>query len=78
MERIPLACLGCGETARLSEINASFRLQRRLCELGFLKGTELTCIHIAPAGSPIAVWVRGTIIAIRRNLCEKILVERCC
>lgn len=75
LDEISLTCLKKGESAVLMRIDAPLKLRRRLTELGFTDGTTVTCVQIAPAGSPIAVWVRGAVIALRQSLCDKI---RCC
>ena len=72
---VSLAELHCNETACLVEINASPETRERLAALGFLPETELSYMYAAPTGSPIAVWVRGTMISLRRSLCKNILVR---
>jgi ferrous iron transport protein A len=43
-------------------------LTRRLLEMGLLEGAEVEVLHQAPfGGDPIAVRVRGSVIALRRN-----------
>ena len=48
----------------------------RLLEMGFLEGSRLEVIHEAPfGGDPIAVRVRGALIALRRNEANLIRVS---
>lgn len=50
-------------------------LFERLLELGFLEGVEITVLHESPWGKdPIAVSVRGAIIALRRQEAECVQV----
>ena len=50
-------------------------LVRRLMEMGFLEGAEVVLVHEAPVSrDPIAVRVRGAIIALRRNEANHISV----
>ncbi len=50
---------------RLSEVE---EFTERLLEMGFLEGAQVEVVHQAPfGGDPIAVRVRGTLIALRRN-----------
>jgi ferrous iron transport protein A len=47
----------------------------RLLEMGLLVGSEVEVVHEAPFwGDPIAVRVRGTLIAMRRSEANQILV----
>jgi len=49
-------------------------LARRLLEMGLLEGSRVEVLHQAPfGGDPVAVRVRGTLIALRRN--EANLIE---
>lgn len=43
-------------------------IRRRLLEMGLLEGSIVELIHVAPfGGDPIAVKVRGSLLALRRN-----------
>ena len=39
----------------------------RLLELGFTPGETVSVLAVAPLGGPLAVAVRGTIVALRRS-----------
>ena len=71
MRRWSLAELPVGRTAVLEQIVLDARM--RLLELGFVPGTQVRCMHRAPAGSPAAYLVRGAVIAIRKSDAAKIL-----
>jgi len=47
----------------------------RLMELGFTPGQEVTVVAKSPFKDPIAVSVRGTIIALRKNEAECIKIN---
>ena len=50
---------------------------RRILQLGLLQGSEVEIKHEAPFGAdPIAVSVRGALVALRRNEANLIQVER--
>lgn len=72
MNMFPLSELSIGKTCVLKEINLFGSLQRRLWEMGFQKGEAVTCVFVAPSGSPIAFQVKGAIVALRRGDCEQI------
>lgn len=65
-----------GECARLTTIKGSEDLCKRLRDLGWIPGTSVTCVSIAPSGTPRAFWVRGTVIAIRLDACKTIGILR--
>ena len=73
MRRWSLAELPVGRTAVLEQIVLDARMRLRLLELGFVPGTQVRCMHRAPAGSPAAYLVRGAVIAIRKSDAAKIL-----
>lgn len=41
--------------------------RQHLYTLGFTEGTKLKCALIAPGGDPIAFWIRGSMIALRKS-----------
>ncbi|OFZ19264.1 MAG: hypothetical protein A2X94_05785 [Bdellovibrionales bacterium GWB1_55_8] len=48
----------------------------QLLEMGLLEGARIEVVHEAPfGGDPIAVRVRGALIALRRNEANHITVE---
>lgn len=52
-------------------------LTRRLLEIGLLEGSLVELVHEAPFGSdPIAVRVRGALIALRRSEANEIQVTQ--
>lgn len=63
-----------GENAFIKNINTSYDLKKRLCDIGFIKGTEIKCLFNSPLGDPSAYLVRGTIIAIRKKDSSKVEV----
>lgn len=75
-EAVFLSALAPGTRARLMEVQIHGALRRRLFDLGLIPGTLIECRFLAPSGSPIAVRVRGTNLAIRWQDAKKLLVER--
>ena len=62
-----LSQIAVGQKYMIREIR--FPADKRICfmELGFLPGEVVTCAAIAPSGSPILLWVKGAMIAIRES-----------
>jgi ferrous iron transport protein A len=51
-----------------AKADCSADLVRRLLEMGMLEGSRVEVLHQAPfGGDPLAIRVRGSIIALRRN-----------
>lgn len=75
-----LGQLNPGMTARIRSVGKTqgceLALARRLLEMGLLEGAEVEVLHQAPfGGDPIAVRVRGSVVALRRNEANTIEVE---
>lgn len=61
---------------RIGGLGFSLEMTERLMEMGFLEGAEVEIIHEAPFGKdPVAVRVRGALIALRRNEADAIVVQ---
>jgi Fe2+ transport system protein FeoA len=55
---------------------AEEKMIARLMELGFIRETRVTTVHVAPfSHDPIAVEVRGKKIAIRRSDAKLVVIE---
>ena len=76
MRVITVADLVEGEEARITEIRSRGRFRQRLLEMGLVRGTSLKMLGHAPLGDPLAVKVRGYLLALRRAEAAQILVER--
>ncbi len=70
-----LSDLHKGETAYVSYMTGSPAFRRRLEEMGFVAGQEVTKLYTAPLGTPIVFGMRGQKVALRRN--EAALVMAC-
>ncbi|MDO4554635.1 MAG: fused ferrous iron transport protein A/B [Lachnospiraceae bacterium] len=42
-------------------------MKKRLLDLGFAPGTQVECLLKSPFGDPSAYWIRGTLIALRKE-----------
>ena len=70
-----LAELLPGESGTIREDQPDY-LPQRLLDLGFIPGGEVQCLFRSPAGEPCAYLVRATIVALRREDSQRILVEK--
>ena len=73
MERT-VADLKRGEKGVIQEFPDNF-LPIKLLELGCLPGNEIELIQIAPLKGPLYVNVKGSHIAIRRDVASKIFIK---
>ena len=65
-----------GDSATLAAIDLPGEDARRLMELGFLPGTEITAGRSAPGGDPRVFQVDGSEIALRRETARRLKVHR--
>ncbi len=73
--RTRLCDISVGDCVCVSEVQSSCALRRRLRELGLVEGTAVECLGESPGGDPRAYFVRGTVLALRRQDAEGVLVE---
>lgn len=66
------------ETAKIIGISKESRgeSRRRLLDLGFVKGADITIDLLNPLGEPHAYLIKGTSIALRKNQAAKILIKK--
>lgn len=66
-----------GARARIRTVNAATEeMTRSFLEMGILEGSPVRVVHQAPlGGDPIAVEIRGALIALRRQEAADIEVE---
>jgi ferrous iron transport protein A len=85
MSLLTLADLRPLERARILEVGAQGQINsaeaedlvRALLEMGVVEGSEVQILHVAPwSQDPIAVQVRGALIALRRQEAAWVRVER--
>lgn len=50
-------------------------LRRRMLDLGLVKGTKITSLQKSPWGNPAAYYIRGSVIALRKEDADKIVVR---
>jgi len=64
-----------GESAVLDRIELPEDDARRLMELGFLPGHQVTPGHSAPGGDPRVFRVDGTEVALRRETARRLILR---
>jgi len=71
-----LAQLPRDEPASIVRVDGGGALAQRLMALGFLPGSRVRIVQVAPFGDPIAVEVDGWRVGLRRREAALVLVER--
>lgn len=73
-----LSSLDEHETAKIIGISKESRgeSRRRLLDLGFVKGADISIDLMNPLGEPHAYLIKGTSIALRKDQAAKILIKR--
>ncbi len=72
---LELGRLPVGARARVVEIKGSGKHQRRMLDMGFVPGAEVTVMRQASLGDPIEYRIKGTGIAMRRTDANEVMVE---
>ena len=75
---VRLSSLQKEETASIIGISKECRgdNRRRLLDLGFVKGSEISIDLMSPLKNPIAYLIKGSSIAIRNDQASKILIKK--
>lgn len=70
-----LSQLPLNQNGRIEKVKCDEGIKRRLLDMGLVKGTNIKPILISPSGDPRAFFVRGTIIAIRDEDAQNIILQ---
>lgn len=76
METVNLSELKVGEGGRIARVEADETIQRRLLEMGLVRGEAIRVRKLAPLGDPMELVVKGYHLSLRRAEGACILVER--
>ena len=72
---IPMGELPVDSRAQVVEVRGNGKHQRRMLDMGFVPGAEVTVIRKAPLGDPIEYRIKGTAVALRQEDADTILAE---
>ena len=61
-----------GTGALIYKLNATDSLRRRLLDIGFTPGAQVTCLFQSPAGDPKAYAIMGSVMALRSEEASRI------
>lgn len=69
-----LSDLKLNEIGIINKINCSQEIKKRFLDLGFVKYTKISPVLTSPSGNIRAYLIKDTLIAIRSEDAEKILI----
>lgn len=75
MDGMTLKEAAVGSTVKVTKINGSGALKRRIMDMGVTKGVEIYIRKVAPLGDPVEVTIRGYELSVRKQDAELIDVE---
>ena len=64
-----------GDNVKVTKINGTGAVKRRIMDMGITKGVEIEVRRVAPLGDPIELTVRGYQLYIRKADAQMIEVE---
>ena len=67
--------LQSGEKCLIDKITITGSMRRRLLDLGLTPNTKVECVGKSPLGDPKAFLIRGAVIALREETCQKIFIK---
>ncbi len=65
--------LNVGQKCRIIKILINDKLRRRLIDIGLIPNVIVECVGESPLGDPKAFLIQGAVIALRKEVCEKII-----
>jgi ferrous iron transport protein A len=71
---VPLSALAAGSRGTVCAHEESRPVPPRLADLGFVPGTELEVIRVAPLGDPVELELRGYRLCLRRDTLARVCV----
>ena len=64
-----------GQKGRILKVLGSGAVQRRIMDMGLVKGAEMEVERVAPLGDPLEVKIKGYHLSLRKNEAAGIFVE---
>lgn len=73
--RITLDKLPINNTGKIFSINTDDEFRKRLLDLGFVKGTNITSLYKSPFNDPKCYLIKGGFIALRNKDSKNIIID---
>lgn len=65
----------CGKWACVTDVDTQPRLRQRLRDFGLVPGTRVRRCYTSPGGHVVAIELRGSVLALRKNDLRRIRVR---
>ena len=75
--RHSLCDLSLGQRASVTALTTEGEMRRRLLDIGLTENAKVECVGQSPFGDPTAFLIRGAVIALRREDCRGIMINKC-
>lgn len=72
---IRLSELSVGDHARVTNIEGTDAISRRLMEMGLIQGVAVARVGTAPLGDPLEFELRGYRLSLRRTEADRVAVD---
>lgn len=72
---LALSDLRPGECALVHSLQSTGGMRRRLQDIGLVENTLVECLGVSPGGDPAAYFIRGAVIALRREDSGKVKIR---
>ncbi len=72
---IPLSSVSPHVACRIYRLTSKEQARRRLLHIGFTPGVKVIPIRRSPTGDPTAYFVRGAVVALRREQADEVMVK---
>ena len=66
--------LNIEKKCKILKIMVDASMKRRLIDIGLTPESTVSCVGRSPLGDPKAFLIGGAVIALRKEICEKIIV----
>lgn len=64
------------ESAMITTILTTCPIRQRLLDIGFVNNAVVRCLFASPAKDPVAYLICGSVIALREETSEKIIIQK--
>ncbi len=73
-DTMSLKDLAIGNSGTVKSLHCTGAMRRRMLDIGLTENAVVTCVGRSPAGNPAAYWIRGAIIALRRQDAAQVMI----
>lgn len=73
-DTIFLKDLAVGKSGTVTSLRNTGAMRRRMLDIGLTENAVVTCVGRSPAGNPAAYWIRGAVIALRKQDAADVMI----